>query len=129
MWKLSFELLFETLQSFCVKCVIVGLLSHRETVLPKRGLTMTEYNQRVDSLNEGLHKLSLKLYPKMYFWVHRGLKFPSVQILRADGIHLNKEGNRRLLSNIRGALLYVQTYVNGNTLFRCFSARSKQLIK
>ena len=61
---------------------------------------MTEYNQRVDSLNEGLHKLSLKLYPNMYVCVHRGLKFPSVQILRADGIHLNKESNRRLLSSI-----------------------------
>jgi hypothetical protein len=113
---LSFELLFETLQSFGVKCVIVGLLPHSEKILPKRGLTMTEYNQRVDSLNEGLHKLSLKLYPNMYVWVHRGLKFPSVQILRADGIHLNKESNRRLLSSIRGALLFVQTYVNGNTL-------------
>jgi hypothetical protein len=52
---LSFELLFETLQSFGVKCVIVGLLPHSEKILPKRGLTMTEYNQRVDSLNEGLH--------------------------------------------------------------------------
>jgi lysophospholipase L1-like esterase len=38
---LSFEWLFETLQSFSVKCVIVGLLPHREKVLPKRGLTMT----------------------------------------------------------------------------------------
>ena len=113
---LSFDLLFETLQSFGVKCFIVGLLPHSENILPKRGLTMTEYNQRVDSLNEGLHKLFLKLYPNMYVWVHRGLKFPSVQILRADGIHLNKESNRRLLSSIRGALLYVQTYVNGNTL-------------
>ena len=49
------------------------------------------------------------------FWVHRGLQFPSVQN-QGDGIHLNKEGNRRLLSSIRGALLYVQTYVNGKKL-------------
>ena len=38
---LSFKWLFEALQSFGVKCVIVGLLPHREKVLPKRGLTMT----------------------------------------------------------------------------------------
>jgi hypothetical protein len=113
---LSFKWLFEALQSFGVKCVIVDLLPHREKVLPKRGLTMTEYNRRVDFLNEGLHQLSLKLYTNMMFWVHRGLQFPSVQILRGDGIHLNKEGNRRLLSSIRGALLYVQTYVNGKKL-------------
>ena len=113
---LSFKWLFEALQSFGVKCVIVGLLPHREKVLPKRGLTMTEYNRRVDFLNEGLHQLSLKLYPNIMFWVHRGLQFPSVQILQGDGIHLNKEGNRRLLSIIRGALLYVQTYVNGKKL-------------
>ena len=62
------------------------------------------------------------------FWVHRGLQFPSVQILRAGGIHLNKpkEGNLRLLSSIRGALLYVQTYVNGNTI-RSFSVKRKQM--
>ena len=111
---LSIEILVDVLLSMGVKCVMIGLLMHREKVLAKRGLTLVEYNTRVDEMNSGLYALTCTMYPRMILWIHRGLQLPQIPILRSDGVHLNEEGNRRLRISIRGALLFAESIVQGN---------------
>ena len=53
----------------------------------------------------------------MTFWVHRGLQYPSCSVLNDDGVHLNEEGNRRLLCSLRGALLYAESLKGNNKYF------------
>ena len=96
-----------------VQHVIVGLLFNRNWVLPKRGLTVYQYNERVYDLNCELDKMASCCDHKMTFWVHRGLQFPYCPILKTDGVHLNDEGNRRLLTSIGGALLFAENSYNG----------------
>jgi hypothetical protein len=59
----------------------------RATLLPKRGLKLYEYNQRVDQLNYLMHDMSLEL-ENIIFWKHRGLQFPTVPVLDKRGVHL-----------------------------------------
>lgn len=75
-----------------VKHVVVGLLFYRSQVMLRRGLSMNEYNARVDSLHLLLYDMLLRLQ-HMTFWMHRGLQYPNVRILDKDGVHLNREGN------------------------------------
>jgi hypothetical protein len=95
-----------------VQHVIVGLLLNRNWVLPKRGLTVYQYNERVYDLNCELDKMDSCCDHKWTFWVHRSLQYPSCPILKTDGVHLN-EGNRRLLTSIRGTLLFAENSYNG----------------
>jgi hypothetical protein len=61
--------------------------------------------------------MSLEL-ENMIFWKHRGLQFPRVPVLDKHGVHLNMEGNYRLATSLRGAVLYteklrVNLFING----------------
>ena len=46
---LSIECLYDVLLSMNVKHVVVGLLFYRSQVMLRRGLTVNEYNARIDS--------------------------------------------------------------------------------
>ena len=109
---LAIEHLIEVLLSLNVKHVMVGLLFQRERVLFKRGLTLAQYNNRVYLLNCRLHQLQCPQF--MTFWVHRGLQYPGCSVLDRHGVHLNEEGNRRLVKSVRGAIMYAEILVNGN---------------
>ena len=112
------ECLIQVLIELKVKFIYVGLVMHRETVLRRRGLSIEEYNARVDQMNVGLNEMAKNYKPRMIFWIHRGLQFPNVRILHSDGIHLNKEGNTRLFTSIRGALLFAENKMRGKHLVR-----------
>ena len=89
-----------------------GLLFHRQRVVPRRGLTLKEYNKRVDNFNIGIYAITLKFVPYVIQWIHRGLQFPNCQILDDDGVHLSYgEGYSRFLSSLRGALLFAATFI------------------
>ena len=88
---LAINCLYDTLMSMHVHTVVIDLSFHRSWVLPKRGLKLYEYNQRVDQLNYLMHDMSLEL-ENMIFWKHRGLQFPTVPVLDKRGVHLNMEG-------------------------------------
>ncbi|CAC5390231.1 unnamed protein product [Mytilus coruscus] len=98
----------EVLFSMNIPLVMVGLLFNRNKVLAKRGLTVSQYNDRVIDLNCKLQHLQHFFNNRMLFWVHRGLQFPTHDILDKHGVHLNTEGNRRLRLSIRGALIYAE---------------------
>jgi hypothetical protein len=51
-----------------VQHVIVGLLFNRNWVLPKRGLTVYQYNERVYDLNCELDKIRLNNNPTITCW-------------------------------------------------------------
>ena len=102
---LALRCLYDTLILIHVHTVVVGLSFHRSWVLPKRGLKLYEYNHRVDHLNYLMHDMSLEL-ENMIFWKHGGLQFPTVPVLDKHGVHLNMEGNYRLATSLRGAVLY-----------------------
>ena len=99
----------DILLSLIVQHVIVGMLFNRHWVLPRRGLSLRQYNDKVYELNCRLYMLQSSYRNKMTFWIHRGLQFQIVNILDKYGVHLNEEGNRRLMSSIRGALLFGET--------------------
>ena len=68
--------------------VLVGRLFHRKRVLRKRGLTLAQYNARVDKINRTLEANSL--FHGYIFWKHRRLQFPNVEIMSDDGVHLKR---------------------------------------
>lgn len=107
----AIELLIELLLSFKVKIVFFGLVPYRTRVLPRRGLTLHQYNARVYSLNYRFYNIVCKFTSNVVHWIHRGIQFPNVNILNTDGVHLNKEGNKRLFMSIRGALLYANSLI------------------
>jgi hypothetical protein len=109
----AMKYLIDMLYDMNVQHVIVGLLFNRNWVLPKRGLTVYQYNERVYDLNCELDKMASCCDYKMTFWVHRGFQYPSCPILKTDGVHLNDEGKRRLLTSVRGALLFAENSYNG----------------
>ena len=110
----ALELLIELLLSFKVKIVFFGLVPYRTRVLPRRGLTLHQYNERVYSLNYRFYNIVCKFTSNVVHWIHRGIQFPNVNILNTDGVHFNKEGNKRLFLSIRGALLYANSLIQGN---------------
>lgn len=114
---LAIECFVDALLTLNVKHVFIGLLFNRNKVVPKRGLSVYQYNERVALLNEYLYYSSIKQQHLMTFWRHRGLQFPSCSILDQYGVHLNDEGNRRLVSSVRGALLFAKRVVQGNYSF------------
>jgi lysophospholipase L1-like esterase len=109
----AMKYLIDMLYDMNVLHVIVGLLFNRNWVLPKRGLTVYQYNERGYDLNCELDKMASCCDLKLTFWVRRGLPYPSCPILKTDGVHLNDEGNRRLLTSVRGALLFAENSYNG----------------
>ena len=109
----AMKYLIDMLYDMNVLHVIVGLLFNRNWVLSKRGLTVYQYNERVYYLNCELDKMASCCDHKMTFWVHRGFQNPSCPILKTDGVHLNDEGNRRLMTSVRGALLFADNSYNG----------------
>jgi hypothetical protein len=109
----AMKYLIDMLYDMNVLHVIVGLLFNRNWVLPKRGLTVYQYNERGYDLNCELDKMASCCDHKLTFWVRRGLPYPSCPILKTDGVHLNDEGNRRLLTSVRGALLFAENSYNG----------------
>ena len=112
---LSIECLYDVLMSINVKLVVVSLLFDRSQVMMRRGLSVNEYNARVDSLSLLLYDMSLRLH-HMSFWIHRGLQYQNVRILDKDGVHLNREGNHRLATSIRGIVLYTERIIWVNYL-------------
>lgn len=108
----SIQHLYQTLISIGIKHVTVGFLFYRQKVRRSRGLTLAQYNARVDELNRLLFEMPLYC-PQLTLWRHRGLRFPNVQILRNDGVHLNNEGLKRLMRNIRGAIMHAEKVLNG----------------
>ena len=112
---LAVEMLLEILLLQGVQYIMFGLLFHIQRVVPRRGLTLKEYNQRVDNFNIGIYAITLKLAPYVIQWIHRGLQFPNCQILDDDGVHLRYgEGYSRFLSSLRGALLFAESHLLGN---------------
>jgi hypothetical protein len=59
---LSIECLYDVLMSINVKLVVVSLLFDRSQVMMRRGLSVNEYNARVDSLSLLLYDMSLRLH-------------------------------------------------------------------
>lgn len=109
---LAVEMLHEILLLQGVQYIMFGLLFHRQRVVPRRGLTLKEYNERVDNFNIGIYAITLKFVPYVIQWIHRGLQFPNCQILDDDGVHLSYgEGYSRFLSSLRGALLFAATFI------------------
>lgn len=92
----------------CTK-ILVGMLFHRSKVWTKFNLSVEQYNQRVMMLNDKL-QLESSFSQKYVFWKHRGLQFPSVNILK-DGTHLNNVGNWRLATSLRGAIIFTAKHV------------------
>lgn len=103
---LSIKILVDNLFNLCpsIKKVIIGLVFQRQKVLKKRGLSLLQYNTRVYLLNNKLSLFNVH-NPKIIFWKHRGLQFPSIVVVDRHGVHLNNEGNRRFFKSLRGALI------------------------
>jgi hypothetical protein len=62
---LSIECLYDVLMSINVKLVVVGFLFDRSQVMMRRGLSVNEYNARVDSLSLLLYD-TVKIYFNLY---------------------------------------------------------------
>ena len=109
---LAVEMLLEILLLQGVQYIMFGLLFHRQRVVPRRGLTLKEYKERVDNFDIGIYAITLKFAPYVIQWIHRGLQCPNCQILDDDGVHLSYgEGYSRFLSSLRGALLFAATFI------------------
>jgi hypothetical protein len=54
---MSIEIFIDALLLLGAKCVMFGLLIHRDKVWAKRGLTLHENNSRMDELNSGLWEI------------------------------------------------------------------------
>ena len=66
-----------------------------------------QFNKLVDTCNNLVSAL-IRDKSHAHFWIHKGLKNPSLDILRRDGVHLNERGNYALYRNYRGAILHMQ---------------------
>jgi len=78
----TIDLLIELLLSFKVKIVLFGLVPYRTRILPRRGLTLHQYNERVYSLNYRFYNIVCKFSYSVVHWIHRGIQFPNVNMLR-----------------------------------------------
>lgn len=105
---LSFEIAIQALIDLGVKLIFIGRVFFRNHVARRRGLTLAQYNARVDAINVGFKQLERKFGGQVVFWRHRGLQFPNLDILLREGVHLNPEGNRRLYLSLRGSFLYAE---------------------
>ena len=62
------------------------------------------FNDDVQRCNTMLAQ-KLKQLPFAYFWRHKGLNNPGINVLKKDGVHLNQKGNYILYRSYRGAIL------------------------
>ena len=59
---LAVKMLLEILLLQGVQYIMFGLF-HRQRVVPRRGLTLKEYNERVDNFDIGIYAITLKFAP------------------------------------------------------------------
>lgn len=66
-----------------------------------------QFNVKMAQLNQLIEtKIAQGNNPNIEFWTHNGLQNPEVDVLRADGTHLNTVGNFRYFRSVRGAIIH-----------------------
>lgn len=107
----QFHSLLETLiHGFKVPTVVVCQVLHRTpaTVATRYPVNYESFNSRVDQLNILLGQQLPQLLPgRAFLWRMKGFWSPDskLQYFSPDGCHLSRDGQFRLLTNIRAAIV------------------------